>query len=320
MRITRLLGTGLAAVLLAACSSASPSSGSSSGAAVTGRAYDSLCNFKAQAPQTYRSVIWIWFGDIDEADVASNTAVTPYTGTLMDRCAIALNYHNITHPYVPNAIAATSGTVQGQAATTDCAPSACVQAQPSIFDQVQAAGRQWREYVETPQGTCADTPAADYATLAARCAAWEVPLGTPQRGELRDQLVGGTLPAFTFILPDIPHDTGPAADQFLSDWMPAITGSSEYRAGQVAVFITWDQGLTAAQPGETCDDQTHADASAYPGCRVAFIAVGPATGGVRSSAYFTHYSLLRTTEEMLGLRDYLGAAAQAHSMRAALHL
>jgi phosphatidylinositol-3-phosphatase len=43
---------------------------------------------------------------------------------------------------------------------------------------------------------------------------------------------------------------------------------------------------------------------------------GPrATSGVR----FTHYSLLRTTEDMLGLR-HIGAARKARSMRAAFGL
>lgn len=311
----------LASTVLAACSAAVPPAGGNGGAtAVSGRAYDSMCNFKAHAPQVYSSVIWIWFGDLDEGQVASSGSVMPYTGTLLDRCGIALNYHNITHPYVPNAIGATSGVVQGQAATTDCAPAACPQNQPSIFDQLQAGGRQWREDVLAPQGTCADGPAAHYTSLAAHCAQWEAPLGTPQRGELHDELVAGTLPDYTFILPDIAHDTGLPADQLLSDWVPAITGSAEYRAGKVAVFITWDQGLTDPVAGEPCADRSHADPAAYPGCQVAFIAVGPATGAARSSDDFTHYSLLRTTEEMLGLKDFLGAAAMAPSMRAALHV
>ena len=42
--------------------------------------------------------------------------------------------------------------------------------------------------------------------------------------------------------------------------------------------------------------------------------------GARSSTPFTHYSLLRTTEELLGLSPYLGAAASAQSMRSAFGL
>ena len=317
----RTLCLAVISVVLAACGAASqPSGAGSGGTAVSGRAYDPMCNFKASAPHAYSSVIWIWFGDSDGSTVASNSGVTPYTGALMDRCGIAVDYHNITHPYLPNALGATSGVVQGQAATTDCAPAACPQQQQSIFDQLQADGRQWREFVLAPQGTCADGPAAYYTSVAARCAQWEAPLGTPQNGQLRDELVGGTLADFTFILPDIAHDTGPQADKFLSDWVPAITGSSQYRAGKVAVLITWDQGLTSPATGEACDDHPHANSVLYPGCNVAFIALGPAVGQTRSTDYFTHYSLLRTTEELLGIATYLGGAAQAQSMRSALHL
>ena len=317
----RALCLALLSVFLAGCSAAAqPSGAGSNGGAISGRSFDPICNFKTSAPQVYSSVIWIWFGDSDANTVASNSGVTPYTGALMDRCGIAVDYHNITHPYLPNALGATSGVVQGQAATSDCDPAVCPQHQQSIFDQLQADGRQWREFVLAPKGACADAPAAFYPSVAARCAQWEAPLGTPQNGALRDELVGGTLADFTFILPDIAHDTGPQADQFLSDWIPAITGSSQYKAGKVAVFITWDQGLTDPATGEACDDHTHANSVLYPGCNVALIGLGPAAGQTRSTDYFTHYSLLRTTEEMLGISTYLGAAAQAQSMRSALHL
>ena len=321
MRPQRMLCLALAMTSLAACSAVSPSStAGGSGGAVTGRDFDALCNFKSTAPHVYSSVIWFWFGDADGAQVASASGVTPYTGSLMDRCGIAVNYHNITHPYVPNTIGATSGVVQGQVATSDCAPTACPQQQQSIFDQLQAGGRQWREFVLAPQGTCADAPAAYYPSVAARCAQWEAPLGTPQRGELRDELVSGTLADFTFILPDIAHDTGPQADQLLSEWIPAITGSSQYRAGKVAVFITWDQGLTDPTSGEPCSDRSHESPDLYPGCQVALIALGPAAGTARATGRFSHYSLLRTTEEMLGLSTFLGNAATDSSMRSALHV
>ena len=49
--------------------------------------------------------------------------------------------------------------------------------------------------------------------------------------------------------------------------------------------------------------------------------VAPTThAGTKSAKRFTHYSLLRTTEELLGLKKKLGAAAKAPSMRAAFGL
>jgi hypothetical protein len=54
---------------------------------------------------------------------------------------------------------------------------------------------------------------------------------------------------------------------------------------------------------------------------VSTIVVAPSVPpGTRDGTPFNHYSLLRTTEEMLGLPTSLGAAATASSMRAAFHL
>jgi hypothetical protein len=41
--------------------------------------------------------------------------------------------------------------------------------------------------------------------------------------------------------------------------------------------------------------------------------ISPYTHGVRDATPYTHYSLLRTTEQLLGLR-FLGNAASANSM------
>jgi hypothetical protein len=54
---------------------------------------------------------------------------------------------------------------------------------------------------------------------------------------------------------------------------------------------------------------------------VSTIVIAPSViAGTRSGTSFNHYSLLRTTEEMLGLPTTLGSASTASSMRAAFHL
>lgn len=308
--------TLLSALILAACGSGA----GSGGATVAARAHDPYCNFVGQPPAVYRHVIWIWFENTDEQDVMSPSNSASYTSNLIDRCGLAVNYHNITHPSLPNYVSATSGAVQGAAANSDCDPSACPQSQPSIFDQVQAAGLQWRDYVQAPQGTCSVGPAAWYPSVTAQCARWEVTLGEPAGGTLHDDLASGSLPAFSFVLPDQSDNRGPTADDFLRVWIPAITSSKAFKDGSTAIMITWDEGGTNPTPGETCDDSAHANIAQFPGCQVAMIAVAPATGTSRSSEYFTHYSLLRTTEEMLGVHTYLGHASSANSMRTALRL
>jgi phosphatidylinositol-3-phosphatase len=54
---------------------------------------------------------------------------------------------------------------------------------------------------------------------------------------------------------------------------------------------------------------------------IAMFVVSPYTpAGTTSGAPYNHYSLLRTTEELLGLTTYLGNSATAASMRSAFGL
>jgi hypothetical protein len=89
--------------------------------------------------------------------------------------------------------------------------------------------------------------------------------------------------------------------------------SPEYTSGSTAVFITWDEG-TGGSTGENCVSNT--DTS----CNVATIVVSPSTpAGAQSATSFSHYSLLGTTEQLLGL-PLLGQAASATTMTSAFNL
>ena len=96
-------------------------------------------------------------------------------------------------------------------------------------------------------------------------------------------------------------------DAFLARWIPRITSSRAYRAGRTAVFITWDEpdDFRVQPPRDT----------------IATIVIAPTVPrGATVATRFDHYAMLRTTEEMLGIRTFLGAAASAPSMRAGFHL
>jgi hypothetical protein len=123
-------------------------------------------------------------------------------------------------------------------------------------------------------------------------------------GRFATMLKQRSLRPFTFITPDLCHDghdcSTAAADSWLGTWLDRIVASPMYAAGHTAVFVTWDEGLDGSSN------------------RVATVVVAPSvTPGTRASARFTHYSLLRTTEELLRL-PLLGAAAHARSMRGML--
>jgi phospholipase C len=277
----------------------------------------------ATAPHAYRHVIWIWMENRSYSDIIGNTSQAPYVNSLAARCGLASNYHNTTHPSLPNYLAATSGLAQTRLPVLsflDCNVSGvCDTPAASIFGQ----GETWKAYQESMPSSCDRSNSGEYAvrhnpppyyTSLSGCAGRDVPYT-----QLTADLAGNALPAFSFITPNLTDDmhdgTTAQGDAWLASHLPAILNSSQYQAGTTAVFITWDEG-SGGYPAEDCDDTSVTDAS----CRVATIVISPSTpAGTRSGTFFSHYSLLATTEELLSLPK-LGQAASAATMTAAFHL
>jgi phospholipase C len=252
----------------------------------------------------------------------------PYeNGTLIAGCGLATNYHNIAHPSLPNYLAATSGRILAHG---DCAPDACPTSASSLFAQLRAAGKTWRAYQESMPANCAHTDAGAYAArhnppvyytpIAADCARWDLPMGDATSGNLIGDLRAGSLPDFAFITPNLCDDTHDcpvnAGDRWLAAWVPRILASPAYQAGTTVLVLTWDEGDSGGS-GDCAANTT------TPGCHVATVVVSPSTpAGTRSDTLFNHYSLLETTEQLLGLPATLGHAADpsTNGMRTAFNL
>src|SRR5581483_12024479 len=314
----RLLAAVLVALATAAaaCASAATPSGSTR-----------ICGTRAKPPRTYAHVIWIWLENHSYDKVVGppgSKAATkaPYLNrTLIPACGLATNYHSLAHPSLPNYVAATSGSTQG--IHSDCDPARCAVGATSLFDQVPSL----RSYHEGMPANCAPADAGAYPAdhnpvlyftrLTTACAARDVPLGTTRAGSFAAALARNSLPAFAFVVPDTCNSTEDCGvstgDAWLAQWVGSIVRSRTYRAGRTALFVTWDEG----KGGGDCSDP--ADQS----CHVAAIVVSPTTRpGTKSTAQFDHYSLLKTTEQLLGIRTYLGHAADATTagMRSAFRL
>jgi phosphatidylinositol-3-phosphatase len=289
------LAAGLLCLAVACGSGAAPPPGSpaAAGHPCTG----------AAPPARFAHVILIVMENHGFDQVAGHS---PFLNALARRCGLAAGYHAVTHPSLPNYLALASGSTQGLDGQ-DCSPGgACRSGGPSIFGQTT-----WRAYAESMPGTCGRIDSGDYAPrhnpavyftrAAAACPTNDVPL-TRLPGDLRS----GRLAAYTFIAPNLCHDEHnceiPDGDAWLARWVPRITSSPAYRAGKTALFITYDE-----------DDRGE-------GNRVYTVVVAPSVRpGTVSRSPFTHYSLLRTQEQLLGL-PALGQAASAASMAGAFHL
>lgn len=250
----------------------------------------------APAPARWRHVVWIWF---ENKASALGSSAAPYLSGLAAACASAADDHGVTHPSLPNYLAATSGSTHG--VTDDAGPAAHPLAGPSLFSQVADAGLAWRAYDESMPTPCATTsrgryavkhnPAVYYTAVRADCARWDVGLD-----QLSADLASDRMPAFAFVTPDLCHDmhdcSVAAGDAWLRGMLPTLLASPAYRRGDTAVFITWDE-----------DEGSAAN-------RVPLLVVAPSVApGTTIAGRLDHYALLRTTEHMLGLPPLGNAAA-----------
>jgi phosphatidylinositol-3-phosphatase len=312
-----LAACGLATAACAGPGAPPPRALSSSAARVLNRG---ICGTMTRPP-AYRHVIWIWLENHSYGQVAGDPAQAPFLARLARQCGVATNYHNLTHPSLPNYVGATSGLPLARLGPFegDCDPvPGCTTGAASIFGQ----GESWRAYEESMPSGCFRSDAGEYAVRhnpppyfarLAGCARQDVPYSR-LRADLRD----GALAAFSFVTPNLiddMHDGSVAdGDEWLAANLPAILGSRQYRDRTTVVFITWDEG-DGGSTGEDCAANL-ADSS----CRVAALVISPSTpAGTRSAALFSHYSLLATTEELLGL-PLLGDAATSPTMTRAFRL
>jgi phospholipase C len=277
------------------------------------------CGTTATAP-SYQHVIWIWFENHSYSDIVGSSSA-PYFNSLASECGVATNYHNLSHPSLPNYVGATSGLAVSSLKpfNSDCNPSKkCSSSGSSIFAQ----GETWKAYEESMPSNCAPSNSGEYAVrhnpppyfkALTTCSANDVPY--PQ---LATDLANNALPAFSFVTPNLIDDmhdgTIAQGDTWLSSNLPTILASSEYTSGTTAVFVTFDEG-SGGKTGENCATNTTDNS-----CHVLTIAISPSTpAGSTSGTLFNHYSLLATTEELLGL-PALGQAASAATMTAAFNL
>ena len=256
----------------------------------------------------YQHVVWVVMENQPYSQIIGNLTSAPYINQLAQTYGSATQMFAESHPSLPNYIAMTSGSTQG--ITDDSGPSSHPLNVANIFTQTGLNGRVLEESMPS---NCDKSDSGNYAvrhdpavyyTNYAQCGTQVVPLGsTPDLSA-----------AFTFITPNLCHDmhsnscSGSSnvilqGDQWLQTFVPSLLATPQYLAGNTVIFITWDEDNTCS------------------GCNnhVPTIVISPTSTAIQSGTTFNHYSMLRTTEEILGL-PLIGNANTATSMRSAFHL
>ena len=148
-----------------------------------------------------------------------------------------------------------------------------------------------------------------------------------------------TTPAYAFITPSVCNDghdatcASPsaaggnkgglvAANAWLKDWMPTILNSPAFTSGDTIVVVTFDEAeITSPHSTASCCNElsgpnvTSAGQTGPGGGQVGAVVLGsPAyvkPGSVDTTGHYNHYSLLRTTEDLLGITSG-GSDDQGH--------
>ena len=246
----------------------------------------------------YTHVAWIVLENVGTGVLGSRQA--PVFNALAARCGLASDDHGVTHPSLPNYLALTAGTTAG---VVDGEPSAHQLTAANIFAQLHGRWRALEESMPRPcdrvtSGLYAarHNPAVYYTSLRAACLRNDVTLTWP---------LSLNAP-FTFITPNVCNDmhSCPVAvgDAWLARAVKSVVASAPYRAGSLVLFVTFD---------ENDGDATN---------QVPTLVIAPSVPRELSVATpYSHYSLLATTETLLGLAR-LGAARGAATMVGPFHL
>jgi hypothetical protein len=258
--------------------------------------------------QAYSHVVWVVMENHSYSQIIGNLASAPYINSLANTYGNATNMSAESHPSLPNYIAMTSGSTQG--ISDDSGPSSHPLSVVNLFSQLGGGSRALEESMPS---NCDKANSGNYAVRHdpavyynnfAQCSGRVVPLGA----------IPDLSAKFTFITPNICHDMHSNScsgsndeiaqgDSWLKSFLPHLLATPQYSSGSTVVFITWDED-------NSCSDCTN---------HVPTIVISPTTHNVTSTTPFSHYSMLRTTEELLGL-PLIAGAADATSMRTAFKL
>jgi hypothetical protein len=237
-------------------------------------------------------VIVIVFENKARAEVLGSPAA-PAFNALAKRGAVLSDYRGLVHPSLPNYLALVSGSMHGIA--WNC--TSCTVAGRSLADALEAKGLTWKAYAEgLPRPGWTGVVSGRYAkkhepflyfrrVLASRARLRRVvPLA-----QLSRDLAAKRLPDFALVTPDMCHDMHDCpvstGDAWLGRFLPPLL-----RLPGTVVVVTFDEA-SGPDPG------------------VPALVLGPL---VRPGSAFvrkiTHYGLLRTVEDGLGIAR-LGASA-----------
>jgi len=278
---------------------------------VTGQPATSSPNQPAQPGQSvqFGHVFILVEENAEYSNVISNPAM-PYLNSLGMQNGIATNYYANGHPSIPNYFELTAG----QTLTFD--DSATPQGFPISADNVVheliAAGKSWKSYAESlPSAGYTGNDSGKYAVRHNPLAYFSDVQNSNSQAQnlvpftqLASDLSAGTLPQYSFIVPNLcddAHDCSlTTADSWLQNNIDSLVKSSAFQKNGLLIIVF---------------DEADTSDVAHGGGHIPAVIVSPfAKHGFQSTTFYQHQSALRLSLEGLGVTKLPGDAAKAPAM------
>ncbi len=244
--------------------------------------------------------------------VVGNTSVWPNLNNLIGSGALPTNYYANSHPSIGNYFMLTTG----QLLTTDDS-STTVWNVDNIARRMLAAGVSFRIYAEgITQGYVGGNTGLylirhnPFAMLSDVASNSQVANATIWPfSQFATDLANGTLPEFSYVVPDVDDDAHNGTPQQADSWLQTnvvvpLSNSSAFQSGGDGLLIVdFDEALDS--------DTTNGGGHVAPVLWGPNVKVGYEQ---TSTTLYQHQSMLRTMMEALQLTNPPGAAASAPSM------
>jgi acid phosphatase len=221
----------------------------------------------------------------------------PYTSTLISTYTSFSQSYAVSHPSQPNYLALWAASLLG-ISDDNCPPAGSPYSAPNLGSSCEAAGVTWKSYCEnlpSVGSTVCVSSDNSYKRKHHPCPDFSNLNHTREStyGQLATDIAAGTLPALSFVVPnmcDDMHDCSTSVgDTWLSNNLPAMIAAVGPRG---LVILTWDE-----------DDKSSAN-------HILTVFAGPTVkSNYVSSQTITHYTVVRTICDALGISTFANAAS-----------
>jgi Phosphoesterase family len=252
---------------------------------------------------------------LENAEVSAVLKSAPYMRYLSNTYGNATQFYGVCHNSLPEYVAMTSGRAYG-------CNGVSIQRTASVADLLETKGLTWAGYFEGMPTACDRTSQSSYSTdhnpflhykdivsNSSRCSTHLLNSGAFNRS-----VANGSLPNFSYYIPNVENDCHSAAVAFCDAWLksfltPMVNSSSpqvEALMAHTAFVIVFDEGKTnlgysvGGVVNSWCQNVTGNPLTACGG-HTYLTVVSPYSVGLHATGAATDYNLESTVEWLFGL-------------------